>query len=447
MGATIEATHAGAQGQAAGAHGLLRLITCGSVDDGKSTLIGRMLYDSKGIYQDQWEAVSKTSQSRGDQQVDLALLTDGLRAEREQGITIDVAYRYFSTPTRKFILADTPGHIQYTRNMATGASTADAAIILIDARQGVVEQTRRHACVAALLGISHLIVCVNKMDLVEFDRAKFDAIAGDFARFAASARPDGAASIAERAETTFIPISALQGDNVVTRSAKTAWYAGPTLMEHLETVPARGLTEFAGSRLPVQFVIRPQSAEHHDYRGYAGQMACGTLAVGDEVIALPGGQRSRITRIHIGERDVRECFAGQSVAVLLADDLDFARGDLIVRAADMDDAGRAARVAADIEATVVWMNQQALAVGKRYVIKHTSRSVAGVVRSIEHKLDIQTQTIDANVKQLGLNEIGRVKFKLATAIAFDAYAKCRGTGAFIVIDEQTNNTVGAGLIL
>jgi sulfate adenylyltransferase large subunit len=441
-------TPAGASSSArAGDAGLLRLITCGSVDDGKSTLIGRMLYDSKGIFQDQWEAISRTSKSRGDAEVDLALLTDGLRAEREQGITIDVAYRYFSTPRRKFILADTPGHVQYTRNMATGASTADAALILIDARQGVVEQTRRHACLATLLGIAHLVVCINKMDLVGFDQARFDEIRAAFQYMSAAARPDAGRSVADRIEATFIPMSALAGDNVVTRSSRTPWYSGPTLMEHLDTVPDRALEVFPGARLPIQYVIRPQTPEHHDYRGYAGRVASGTFRVGDEVAALPGGQRSRIARIHLGERDLPACAPGQSVAVLLTDDVDIARGDTLVLAADLDAPPSTPTVSSDVCATVVWMTQTPLAAGRRVLVKHTTRTTPAVVKSIEHRLNIQTLAIEPGDGKLGLNEIGRVRLKTGTPLVFDPYERCRGTGAFIIIDEQTNNTVGAGMIL
>jgi len=444
----------------ASAGGLLRLITCGSVDDGKSTLIGRLLHDSKAIHDDQLDAVRRTTAARGGpgqspgqgaaqgtgqsagQDVDLALLTDGLRAEREQGITIDVAYRYFATPARKFILADTPGHVQYTRNMVTGASTADVAVILIDARHGVVEQTRRHACIAVLLGVSHLIVCVNKMDLVEYSQARFDDICRDFQQFSSSTRPDGDTPVAQRVAISFFPISALKGDNVVDRTQTMAWYSGPALLEYLEAVPSRGSTHGGPARLPVQIVIRPQSKEHHDYRGYAGQMASGMLRVGDEVIVSPTGLRSRITRMHIGAEQVTECMAPQSVAVELADDIDISRGDMIVKVDDP----QPPREAREIEATVVWMAQQPLVPGKRVSVQFAAKSVAAVVKEITRRLDIHTLEQQEMAAQLGLNEIGRVVLRLAGPVAVDEYAKCRGTGCCIIVDEQSNNTVGAGLI-
>lgn len=433
--------------------GLLRLITCGSVDDGKSTLIGRLLHDSKAIHDDQLEAVRKTTAARGGiggagsasgagQEVDLALLTDGLRAEREQGITIDVAYRYFATPVRKFILADTPGHVQYTRNMVTGASTADVAVILIDARQGVVEQTRRHACIAVLLGVSHLIVCVNKMDLVEYSQARFEEIRGDFQRFASTARPDGDTPVANRAQVSFFPISALKGDNVVERTDAMPWYTGPALLEFLEAVPDRDSRHTGSARFPVQYVIRPQSKDHHDYRGYAGQMAAGAFRIGDEVEVRPSGYRSRITRIHVGEEQLTECFAPQSVAIELADDIDISRGEMIVRA---DDA-QPPREAREITATVVWMAPQPLVPGKRVTVQFAAKTVAAVVKEITQRLDIQTLEQHDKVTQLGLNEIGRAVIKLAGPMAVDGYAQCRGTGCCIIIDDQTNNTVGAGMI-
>ncbi len=430
--------------------GLLRLITCGSVDDGKSTLIGRLLHDSKAIHDDQLDAVRKTTAARGGagagQEVDLALLTDGLRAEREQGITIDVAYRYFATAARKFILADTPGHVQYTRNMVTGASTADVAVILIDARQGVVEQTRRHACIAVLLGVSHLIVCVNKMDLVEYSQARFAEIRVDFERFAANAKPDGDAPVAQRAQISFFPISALKGDNVVERTGVMPWYSGPALLEFLEAVPDRGSTHTGptgvAARLPVQYVIRPQSKDHHDYRGYAGQMAAGVLRIGDEIEVRPSGYRSRITRIHIGEEQLKECFAPQSVAIELADDIDISRGEMIVRADDP----QPPREAREIEATIVWMAPQPLVPGKRVTVEFAAKTVAAVVKEITQRLDIQTLEQHDKVMQLGLNEIGRAVIKLAGPVAVDGYAQCRGTGCCIIIDDQTNNTVGAGMI-
>ncbi len=435
---------------------LLRLITCGSVDDGKSTLIGRLLHDTKSIHQDQWEAVHHSSLKRGDARVDLALLTDGLRAEREQGITIDVAYRYFSTPKRKFILVDTPGHVQYTRNMATGASTASLALILIDARQGVVEQTRRHAYIAALLGIAHLVVCVNKMDLVEWKRETFDTIVKDFQAFTAS---DGAASDEEsgvfaKTETTFIPLSALNGDNVVHRSERTPWYEGKTLLEHLETVPPRALYPFPHMRFPVQWVIRPQDDAHHDYRGYAGTIAAGTLKVGDAVVALPSVKRSKVSRIHLGEQELSECKPPMAVSVLLEDDIDLSRGDVLVHAAAVDTHDAAPRTDRQFDADLVWMSEQPLGGGgaapKRVLIKHGPRTVKAMLGPVRHVLDIHTLAPKGDAtgaaSGLGLNDIGRVGVTLASPLVFDAYRDCRATGAFIVIDEGTNNTLAAGMI-
>lgn len=414
---------------------LLRLITCGSVDDGKSTLIGRLLYDSKGIYQDQWEAVHRTSMKRGDARVDLALLTDGLRSEREQGITIDVAYRYFSTPRRKFILADTPGHVQYTRNMATGASTADLAIILIDARQGVLEQTRRHAYIAAMLGIRDLVVAINKMDLVDWSQSKFDAISNDFATFLAQS------SVFEKARISFIPVSALQGDNIVTKSDAAKWYTGPSLLEHLEQVPAR-LIEFTKARFSVQCVNRPHSdaAGLHDYRGYAGQLAAGTLRVGDEVVALPAGQRSRIKRIHLGEKEFTEVGAGRSVAIELADDVDVSRGDMLVHV------GEEPTVSREFDAELIWMSEQGLLPARKYLVKHGTRTIRAILGPVKNRLNLHTLIHETGATTLGLNEIGVVRMRLASTIAFDRYAECRGTGCFVVIDEATNNTVAAGMI-
>lgn len=423
---------------------LLRLITCGSVDDGKSTLIGRLLYDTKSIHQDQWEAVHRSSLKRGDARVDLALLTDGLRAEREQGITIDVAYRYFSTPRRKFILADTPGHVQYTRNMATGASTADLAMILIDARQGVLEQTRRHAFIAALLGIGHLVVCVNKMDLVNWDRATYDRIRADF-QSVLDSNP-----VFAQCEATYIPLSALNGDNLVTRSANTPWHDGPVLLDHLESVAPRPLKQLNHARFPVQWVIRPQADEHHDYRGYAGQIVAGELRVGDEVLALPAGQRSRIARIHIGETDITECHPPQSVTLLLEHDVDISRGDTIVRAPDNATVQSLPTVSREFDASIVWMGEQPLAPGRRLMIKHGARYIRAIIGPVREKLEIHTlrwQPGDATNNSLALNEIGRVGVKLASTILYDPYARCRATGGFIIIDEATNNTVGAGMIL
>jgi sulfate adenylyltransferase large subunit len=410
---------------------LLRFATAGSVDDGKSTLIGRLLHDSKAIFEDQLEHLLATSERRGDDYVNLALLTDGLRAEREQGITIDVAYRYFQTPKRKFIIADTPGHEQYTRNMVTGASTADLQIVLVDARNGVSEQTRRHAYIASLLRIPHVVVCVNKMDLVGYDEAVFDGIVEELVdRTARLGLPD----------VTFIPISALHGENVVERSLEMPWYDGPPLLYHLEHVviaPARNLVNL---RFPVQWVIRPTSEQYHDYRGYAGQLVGGVLRPGDEVQVLPGGQRTRVAAVDAFEGQ-RECaFPPMSVTVRLEDQLDVSRGDMIV---DADDPPVAAR---DLEAMVCWMTDAPLRVDGRYQVKHTTRSARAVVSEIEHCIDVNTLAHEA-ATELGLNEIGRVRLRTSAPLIIDPYARNRATGSFILIDEATGDTVGAGMVV
>ncbi len=450
--------------------GVLRVITCGSVDDGKSTLIGRLLHDAKAIHLDQLEAVRRASVAKGLTQVDLALLTDGLRAEREQGITIDVAYRYFTTPRRRFILADTPGHAQYTRNMATGASTADCAVIVLDARNGVVEQTRRHACIAALLGAPQLFVCINKMDLVGFDQARFEAIRADFLRFAASARPDGGQTVSERAAIAFIPLCALDGDNIIERSPRTPWFKGPPLLERLETAPDRAsLERDVGLRLPVQYVIRPLGSgpaarpapahsahsAHQGRRAYAGRLAAGRLKVGDEVAVLPSGLRSRVSRIFIGWQEVGECAAGSSPSVLLADDLDVARGDVLVSqsgppgtsTALSPPAGQAPMVTRDLEATLVWMSPQPLAPGRRLIIKHAARSLPATVRGLADRLDVASLHLDPAPAELALNQIGRAQIRLSAELVCDPYASCRDMGAFILIDDASSATLGAGLIL
>jgi sulfate adenylyltransferase large subunit len=410
---------------------LLRIATAGSVDDGKSTLIGRLLYDSKAILADQMDHVVQTSERRGDGYVNLALLTDGLRAEREQGITIDVAYRYFQTTRRKFIIADTPGHEQYTRNMVTGASTADVSIVLVDARKGVSEQTRRHAYIAALLRIPHVVVCVNKMDLVKYDENVFYDILEEMTDWAARlAIPD----------TTFIPISALQGDNVVERSDRMQWYGASTLLYHLEHVviaPDRNLNDV---RFPVQWVIRPMSDSHHDYRGFAGQVAGGILRPGDEVVVLPGGQSSTVAGIDTYGGDIEEAFPTMSVALRLADEIDVSRGDMLV---GHDDPPVAAR---ELKAMICWMSEQPLAPRGRYSIKHTTRSARAIVEEIEHRIDINTlEHVPAS--QLALNEIGRVQLRCSSPLVVDPYSRNRTTGSFILIDESTNDTVAAGMIL
>ncbi|MGZ6618006.1 MAG: sulfate adenylyltransferase subunit 1 [Solirubrobacteraceae bacterium] len=410
---------------------LLRIATAGSVDDGKSTLIGRLLHDSKSIFEDQMEHVVTTSERRGDGYVNLALLTDGLRAEREQGITIDVAYRYFHTPRRKFILADTPGHEQYTRNMVTGASTADLSLMLVDARKGVSEQTRRHAYISSLLRIPHLVVCVNKMDLVGYDEDVFYDILEEMTDWAARlALPD----------ITFIPISALHGDNVVERSWATPWYGGAPLLYHLEHVviaPDRNLNDV---RFPVQWVVRPMSDEHHDYRGYAGQVAGGILRPGSEIVVLPGGQRTRVASIDTYDGEVEAAFPTMSVALRLADEVDISRGDMIVEAEDAPPAAR------EFDAMVCWMSDQPLTERGRYAIKHTTRSARVVVDEVEHRIDVNTLGHET-ANQLGLNEIGRVRLRASAPLMVDPYSRNRTTGSFILVDESTNDTVGAGMVL
>jgi bifunctional enzyme CysN/CysC len=416
---------------------LLRLATAGSVDDGKSTLIGRLLYDSKAIFEDQLSAVEKTSHSRGQDVPDLALLTDGLRAEREQGITIDVAYRYFATPRRKFIIADTPGHIQYTRNMVTGASTADVAIILIDARNGVLEQSRRHAFLATLLGIPHLVICINKMDLVDYSEARFREIRDEFRGFAAKL---------EVTDLSFIPMSALAGDNVVTRSQAMPWYEGTSLLHHLEDVHIASDRNLIDVRFPVQYVIRPHqssSAELHDFRGYGGTIAGGVMRTGDEVTVLPSGFTTSISAVWApGGRKLEEAFAGEAVTVELSDDIDIARGDLICRPHNRPHVGQ------DLDAMVCWMTSDVqLTRGARYTIQHTTRSTRAVVRELDYRLDINTLHRDDTATELGLNEIGRIRLRTQTPLLFDAYRRSRDTGSFILVDEATNNTVAAGMIL
>ncbi len=408
---------------------LLRLATAGSVDDGKSTLIGRLLFDAKQVLTDQLAHVEEASKRRGGGDVvDLSLLVDGLRAEREQGITIDVAYRYFATARRTFIIADTPGHVQYTRNMVTGASTADLAVILVDARKGVLEQSKRHAYISALLGIPHLVVAVNKMDLVDFAEETFDAIVRDFADFA---RGLGARDI------VYIPISAKNGDNVVERSERTPWYAGPPLLEHLERVQVADDRNLDDARFPVQWVVRDHAT---DYRGYAGQVAGGILRPGDEVLVLPSGRTTRIARIDTYDGPLDAAVAGMSVTVLLEDDLDVSRGDIICHPAN------APQLARELEATVCWMTDAPLRAGGRYTIKHATHSARAIVDEVVDHVDVHTLSPDAAVDELALNEIGRVRLRTSKPMAFDAYASNRATGAFILIDEATNDTVGAGMI-
>ena len=409
---------------------LLRFTTAGSVDDGKSTLIGRLLYDSKSIFEDQLEAVEAASRSRGGEEVNLALLTDGLRSEREQGITIDVAYRYFATPRRKFIIADTPGHIQYTRNMVTGASTADLAIILIDARNGVKEQTVRHSFIASMLGIGQVAVCVNKMDLVDFSQRVFDDIVAEYKGLASKLGLPG---------VHFIPISAKLGDNVVERSANMPWYRGQTLMELLESAPVGKNLADTSMRMPVQSVIRPMSDRFHDYRGYAGRVASGVLKVGDRVTVWPGGRRSTVKAVNLGEADLQEAQAGGSVAVQLTDDIDIGRGDLLA-------GGIAPTVASELKLQICWFNERALTVGGKYTVRHTTREVQGIVKSIDHRIDIETLR-EEPARRLEMNDIAVLTLKTSTPLAFDPYQENRTTGSVVFIDPSTMETVGAGIIL
>ncbi|MEH0935171.1 sulfate adenylyltransferase subunit CysN [Micromonospora psammae] len=412
---------------------LLRFATAGSVDDGKSTLIGRLLYDTKSLFTDQLAAVEAVSAARGDEYTNLALLTDGLRAEREQGITIDVAYRYFATPRRKFIIADTPGHIQYTRNMVTGASTADLALILVDARKGLVEQSRRHAFLCSLLRVPHLVLCVNKMDLVDFSQEVFDRIADEFTAFAAKL---------DVPDLTVVPISALKGDNIVSRSENMPWYEGPSLLHHLERVHIASDRNLVDVRFPVQYVIRPQSTTVTDYRGYAGQVASGVLKPGDEVMVLPSGFTSRISSVETADGPVAEAFPPMSVTVRLEDEIDISRGDLICRP------NNAPAVSQDIEAMVCWMDEtRPLQVGGKYAIKHTTRSARAIVRGLHYRLDINTLHRDEAAGELKLNEIGRVRLRTTVPLLADEYRRNRTTGGFVIIDETTNRTVGAAMIV
>jgi len=411
---------------------LLRLATAGSVDDGKSTLIGRLLFDSKSLFSDQLAAVERVSRDRGNDYTDLALLTDGLRAEREQGITIDVAYRYFATPRRKFIIADTPGHIQYTRNMVTGASTADVALILLDARRGITEQSRRHAFLATLLGVPHVVVCVNKMDLVDFAETVFEAIRAEFSDFATRLRVR---------DMTFIPVSALQGDNVVTRSARMPWYDGSPLLSHLERLHVASDRNLVDVRFPVQYVVRPQSYDVIDYRAYAGTVASGVLKPGDRVTALPSGLETTIAGIRTADGPVEEAFPPMAVTITLADDIDLGRGDMLCRPGNMP------TVAQDIDAQVCWMDETApLQPGRKYGIKHTTRWARAMVKEISYRIDVNTLHREEGAAELALNEIGRVQLRVTQPLFIDPYQQNRQTGSFILVDESTNRTVAAGMI-
>lgn len=411
---------------------LLRFTTAGSVDDGKSTLIGRLLYDSKSIFEDQLENIEATSKRRGETTVNLALLTDGLRAEREQGITIDVAYRYFSTPKRKFIIADTPGHIQYTRNMVTGASTANLAIILVDARQGVVEQTRRHSIIASLLGIPHIAVCINKMDLVEYSEARFNEIVADYREFATRLKTK---------DIHFLPISALNGDNVVHRSKNMDWYQGVTLMYLLENIHIASDINHIDMRFPVQYVVRPYSDEYHDYRGYAGRISSGVVRKGDKVVVLPSGFTSTIKSVELGGAELEEAFAPLSVTIQLEDDIDISRGDMIVRE------GNVPRQGQDIEAMVCWMSDKPLQLNGKYFLKHTTKEVRAVVKEVKYKMDINSLHRITENPEIGMNDVGRISLRTTAPLCFDAYTKNRDTGSFILIEEATNITVGACMII
>jgi len=411
---------------------LLRFTTAGSVDDGKSTLIGRLLYDTKTAFEDQLQHVEDVSKRRGDERVNLALLTDGLRAEREQGITIDVAYRYFATKHRKFIIADTPGHIQYTRNMVTGASTANLAIVLVDARNGLVEQSRRHAFIASMLRIPHIVFAVNKMDLVNWDEQVFRDIEADFRNLAARL---------DVQDIAFIPISALTGANVVDRSKEMPWYHGPTLLYHLETVHIASDRNLIDVRFPVQWVLRPQSDEYHDYRGYAGQVAGGVMRPGDEVMVLPSGLPTKITKIEQGGKAIEAAFSPRSVTVHLADDLDISRGDMICRPNNQP------TVSQDLDAMVCWMSDKPLQVRGRYALKHTTRWTRAVVTDMLYRIDVNTGHRDESSKEMKLNELGRIRIRAMNPVIHDSYKQNRVTGSFILVDEATNATVAAGMLL
>ncbi len=411
---------------------LLRFTTAGSVDDGKSTLIGRLLYDTKSIFEDQLEAVKDSSEKRGDEHLNLALLTDGLKAEREQGITIDVAYRYFATPKRKFIIADTPGHIQYTRNMVTGASTANLAIILVDARNGVIEQTRRHTFIASLLKIKHLVVCINKMDLADYREERFEEVKADFKAFS---------SKLDVPDIRYIPISALHGDNVVDKSDKMTWYQGGTLLYSLETVQISADHDYVNSRFPVQRVIRPQSDKYHDFRGYAGKVEGGVFKPGDDVIALPSGFTSRIKSIETIDGQLHEAYPPQSVVMTLEDEIDISRGDMIAKPNNQP------RAEQDLEVMLCWMNPKKLQPRGKYMLKHTTQEIKCLVKEVRYKVDINSLHRVEDDKDLNMNDIGRVVIRTTKPLFFDSYRKNRYTGSLILVDEFTNETVAAGMIL
>lgn len=411
---------------------LLRFTTAGSVDDGKSTLIGRLMYDSKSIFEDQMEAIEASSERRGDEQVNLALLTDGLKAEREQGITIDVAYRYFATPKRKFIIADTPGHIEYTRNMVTGASTANLAIILIDARNGVIEQTCRHSFIASLLGIKHIVVCVNKMDLVDYAQEQFEKIKAQYEEFSAKLNvPD----------ISFIPISALKGDMVVERGENMTWYEGDTLLKTLESVQIAHDKNTEDPRFPVQRVIRPQSDEWHDFRGFAGKVEGGVFKVGDEIVSLPSGTTSKVKEILIGKETVQEAFPPMSVTMTLEDEIDISRGGLIAKTENQPE------VVKEVDVMLCWMNERALTPRGKYTVRHTSNETMGMVLGVDYKVDINTLEQINDDSPVAKNDICKAKIKVSKPLMVDGYSKNRGTGSIILVDNGTNETVAAGMIL
>lgn len=411
---------------------LLRFTTAGSVDDGKSTLIGRLLYDSKAIFEDQMEAIERASERSGGEEVNLALLTDGLRAEREQGITIDVAYRYFATPRRKFIIADTPGHVQYTRNMVTGASTANVALILVDARNGVLEQTIRHAYIASLLQIPHIVVCINKMDLVGYTEARFEEIKQQFRDLAGRL---------DVKDVRFVPISAKYGDNVVDRSKNMSWYEGPTLMYLLETIHIRNDYNHTFQRFPVQYVIRPQSDKYHDFRGYAGRIASGVFKPGDRITVLPSGLSSTVKTVEIMGDQLEKAFAPQSVVMTLEDDIDISRGDMIVGE------NKSPEISQDVDIMLCWLNEKPMNPNGKYWLKHTTSDMRCMITDLKYKIDINTLNKNYDDKNIGLNEIGRVSLKTTKHLLFDPYRLNRVTGSLILIDEATNNTVGAGMII
>ncbi|MBI3903099.1 MAG: sulfate adenylyltransferase subunit CysN [Nitrosomonadales bacterium] len=409
---------------------LLRFITAGSVDDGKSTLIGRLLHDSKSIFEDQFSAISKTSEKRGMAAVDLSLLTDGLQAEREQGITIDVAYRYFATPKRKFIIGDTPGHEQYTRNMVTAASTANLVVILVDARKGVLVQTRRHCYLASLLGVPHVVLAVNKMDMVDYSQARFDEIVTEYKAFAAQLNLH---------DVHCIPLSALNGDMVVDRGDNLDWYTGPALLELLETIEIDHDVNTADFRFPVQWVCRPQTDEHHDFRGFAGRIEAGEISVGDEITVLPSGRSSKVKEIVTYDGKLQTAYAPQSVTLTLEDEIDISRGDMFVRGGDVP------RVEKEFEAMLCWLSEAPLDKNRKYLVKHTTRTAKSLFSRIDYRVDVNTLEQHA-VEKLNMNDIARVAIKVQSPLVFDSYDTDRATGSFIVIDEASNNTVAAGMI-